>query len=187
MSKLFEQIKEETETQCYIDFDVNEDGTLDYDKAHCKEVEPKLKTAWSKANVFDILSQVYINDNGRVYRFTLEVVKKMPARCLTMRLDEVEVQLFGDCVVAEFGGVVTKNLKEIITDIRTGYLPRVMEDFENSDITQLKVDVCLAQLRVKKCKDEYENALSDLKEVRKKLEEYRKNGGNYYGRKEKNN
>ena len=57
-------------------------------------------------------------------------------------------------------------------------MPRVMENFENSDITQLKVDVCFAQLRVKKCKDEYETALSDLKEVQKKLEEYRKNGGN---------
>ena len=178
MSKLCEQIKEETETQCYIKFNVNEDGTLDYDKAHWKLIEIKLKKAWSQANVFDILSQVYINDNGWVYRFTLEVVKKMPSRFYPMRLDEVEVKLFGDCVVAEFGGVVTKNLKEIIGDIRTGYLPRVMQHFENADITQLKVDVCFAQLRVKKCKDEYENALSDLKEVQKNLEEYRKNGGN---------
>lgn len=184
---LMEQIRIEAEKQCYIKFNVNEDGTLDYDKEHWKLIEPKLRAGWSQAHIFDILSTIVFDKNALITKFTLEVDKKKPSRTLPIKIGDVKVEISGDEVVAEFGGVVNKNLKEIISDIRIGYLPRVMEEFEKSDITQLKVDVCYAQLRVTNCKEELETALSDLKEVQKKLEEYRKNGGNYYGKKEKNN
>lgn len=178
---LFEQIKFEDETQCYMNFNVNDDGTLDYDRAKWKIVEPKLRCGWSKAHIFDILSRIVFGKTGWIKSFTLQVDKKRAGRSLTIKLGDVNVEISGDQVIVELGGVVNKNLNEIIQDVREGYLPRIMEEFENLDFVQLQVDVCYAQLKVRKCKDELAEARYELQETQEKLEEYKKNGGNYYG------
>lgn len=181
--KLLEQIQYEDDIPCVIYFEVNADGTLEYDREQWSKVEPKIRAGWAKSvNVFDILCTVNFTSRGWISKFSLEVDKKKPHQTLPIKPGDVKVKIFGDEVVAEFGGVVNKNINEIISDIRTGYLPCVMEDFENSDITQLMVDECYAQLRLTNCKEAFETALSDLKEVQKKLEEYKNKGGNFYGK-----
>lgn len=187
MYNLMEQVKFEEDTLCYIKFNVNDDGTLDYDKELWKIVEPKLRVGGAQAHIFDILSKVYFSKNGWISSFTLQVDKKKPSRTLTIKLRDVNVELSGDEVIAEIGGVVNKNVTDVIKDIRTGYLPRIMEEFENLEKTQLKVDEAYAQMNLSRCEYELEMAKNKLKEAQKKIEEYKKNGGNYYGKKEKNN
>lgn len=181
-----EQIKLEAETKCYINFNVNEEGTLDYDKELWKIVEPKLRAGWSHANVFDIISKVYFSEKGWISKFTIEVDKKKPSQTLPIKIGDVKVEISGDKIIAEFGGVVSKNFNEIIADIREGYLPGIMEDFENLEKTQLSINLCYAQLKVKKIKDVLATATKKLKEAQDKLENYIDIGGSYYGKEKKN-
>lgn len=184
---LMEQVKFEEDTLCYLNFKVHEAGTLDYDKELWKIVEPKLRVGWAQSHMFNVLSQVKFSENGWIVEFSLKVTKKIPSRTLKHKLVDVEVECCVGDVVAELGGVVNKNINDVIKDIRTGYLPRIMEEFENLEKTQLKVDEAYAQMNLSRCEYELEMAKNKLKEAQKKIEEYKQNGGNYYGKKEKNN
>ena len=167
---LMEQIKFEEEIQFCLNIKVEEDGRLLYDKGLWKKVEPKLRAGWSNANAFDIISKVYFSENGWISSFTLQVDKKKASRLLTINIGDVKVEIAGEEVVAELGGVVNKNLNDVIADIRAGYLPRIMEELENIEKTQLQVDVCYAQLAVKKIKEELVIARYELKEAQEKLD-----------------
>ena len=170
MSKLMEQIEKETSTQCYIKFNVNDDGKLDYDKNVWKVVEPKICAGWGQSHIFDIISKVYISEDGLISKFTIEVDKKKPSRHLPKKLEDVEISVSGECIIAEFGGVVNKNFNDVISDIRVGYLPRIMEVFEQLERTQLSIDVAFAQLKINKYRKRLQMVMEELKEAQQKLE-----------------
>lgn len=184
---LMEQVKLEEETLCCMIFKVREDGTLDYDKKLWKIVEPKLRVGWAQSHMFNVLSQVKFSENGWIVEFSLKVTKKIPSIILKNKLVDVEVECCVGDVVAELGGVVNKNINDVIADIRAGYLPRIFEEFENLHLIRLKIDEAYAQMNLSRCEYELEMAKNKLKEAQKKIEEYKQNGGNYYGKKEKNN
>ena len=175
--KLLEQIEYEDNISCVISFEVNDDGTLEYDREQWSKVEPKIRAGWSKSvNVFDVLCTVYFTQRGWIKEFSFEVEKKKPARVLKVKTEDIAVEIQYDAVVAELGGLINKQFKSVIKDISEGFLPRILEEFEGDDLVQLKVDVAFAKLEVTKLKFELELAEHRLKEAVARLKQFKENG-----------
>ena len=170
-----EQIKFEEEASCYISFDLTKEGKLVYDINQWKKVEGKLKSAWANGNVFDISCRIYFNTEGMITQFTMSSQKKGKVKKINTKLSEVEIEYSANRVFAEVGDIARAVLISILTDIRAGYLPRVLQELQSLDLTKMKVKLAYQQTKVHKLMETLRKEEEQLKKFRQQLQEVIKN------------
>lgn len=163
---IFEQIEYEDFNCCKISIGVTAEGHLTYDRKKWKTVEAKLREAWSNANVFEISSQVSFNKDGLITAFTLASVKRGKIKPAVS-----EMKYYNKVVYCEIGNQVTSKFHEVLDDIKRGYLPKLLEDFENIETTSFNVDIAYKTMQVKAIEEQLRMAKYELKIAKQKLEE----------------
>ena len=173
---LLEQIQIEEETSCYISFDVTKEGKLVYDINHWKKVEGKLKSAWANGHVFEISCRVYFNTEGMITQFTMSSQKKGKVKKINTKISEVEIEYSDNRVFTEVGDIARNALISILTDIRAGVLPTVLNELQRLDLTKMKVKIAYQQMKIHELMETLRKEEEQLKRVKAELQEVMENG-----------